>query len=239
MVKEAGWRFFEKATRYFLGPKQPENVVIGRVPAIIEAMSNSGGERKCFLTEQGDPVETLVGSRLINTAVALQAGAKPPGFIQMLRAFANSSARHALSDDRSNIITQGSTVNSDKSQKQTAFHSDHTFVSATTVEEGSADYQGATVTTSVWYRGPIDAELDEVSMHCFAENVVSVQVEDNEGNEMNFQCEMRVTGRVYEILYKSGNFKTPGNVMIVSTPQARVFDIQTGVEIFPPEAARV
>ncbi len=239
MIKEAGWRFIEEATRYLFGPKKPEKVVIGRVPANIEAMSNGAGRRERFLTEQGDPMEILVGSRLINTAVALQAGAKPPGFIQILQIFANSPARHALSDDRSNIIIQGGTLNSDKSPKQTAFHSDQTFVSATTVEEGHTDYQGDAVTTSVWYRDPFDIELDGMSMHCFAENVVSVQREDSEGNMMDFQCEMRVTGHTYEIFYRSGNFRTPGNIMIVSMPQARVFDIQTGAEIFLPEGAGV
>jgi|GEM_PF-5180950 len=233
MILERGKGLLQRATNYFLGPKTPQQTVIGRIPANIEIFENQVGSRKHFMTESGQPMECLVGYHLINVAVALQRpGAQPPRFIQLLQALANTTARHALGDGEKNVVIQERSTDPDNPRITSAFRGDKTFVSATTVQEEHPNYDGSTVTTSVWYTDPTDVRVDGTDMHCFGGNTVSVSVDHIHGSQMNYQFEMRVDPDTFQIQYRSDGFQSQGGVELESMPEPRVFSIRSGDEIF-------
>lgn len=240
MILERGIGLLRKATDYIFGPAAPEQITIAQIPANIEIDSSQVGPREHFVTEKGEPIECLVGDRFVNAAVALQRpDIDPPSFIQLLQALSNSPARHALSTERKNFSTQERSLYSDSSQRLSAFRGDKTFVSATTIEENHPVYQGGRVTTSVWYTDPTDVRINDTDMYCFGRNTVSVSVDHADGRTVSFKFEMLVDTDTFQIVYQSNGFQTQGGLCLESMLQPRVFNIQTGVEIFPPEAARV
>ncbi|PIZ62797.1 hypothetical protein COY16_03470 [Candidatus Roizmanbacteria bacterium CG_4_10_14_0_2_um_filter_39_13] len=240
MALERGKKLLSWAGHLILGPRNPEQTVIGHMPANIEIFASQVGPRKHFVTESGQPMECFVGDRFINAAVALQRPEiQPPSLIQLLQAFANTAARHALSDERKNSITQEESIIVGDRKRESTFRGDKTFVSATTVEEDHPDYQGASVTTSAWYINPTDVHMGDTGMHCFGENAVQVTVDHTDGSTAHFQFEMCVDSDVFQIMYKSDGLQTQGGVVLESMPRPRMFSIQSGDEILPQEQSTV